>query len=429
LSSRAGYCLLASEPALVLAMNAARPLDRPIRIQLAGHDEIVFGRSTVAGVRPLPGRAVRVDLADAAVSTEHARLVRGEGEWTVADLDSKNGTLVDGRRVNTARFGADNLLEIGNSFFVLRDSVELGTAPDALQTLSAPLARELALFARVATSRLPLLITGDTGTGKEVFALTAHELSRRTGPFVAVNCGAFPETLVESELFGARRGAYSGATTDRIGAAAAADRGTLFLDEVAELRTSSQAALLRFLQEGEIRPLGAATPHRVDVRVIAATHQDIGKLVAEGRFRDDLYARLRGHVLTLPPLRARREDIALLVAAILRRTAGERAARISLHRTVARTFLTHPWPHNIRELEQTLARAVTLLTDDELRVEHLPVDLGRPRPGLSPSDERTRLLDLMREHGGNVSAVARALATSRSQVQRLLERHKITSTG
>jgi transcriptional regulator of acetoin/glycerol metabolism len=420
-----------ASPALVLASCALRPLEPPMRIPLDEIDEIVFGRGPQSARRSLGDRRLRVDLLDGGTSTDHARLLRDERGWTISDLESKNGTLVDGRRVTSTSLGPDSVLEIGSSFFILRDAVDPIAGPGPLRTLSPRLARDLALFARVAAARVPILITGDTGTGKELFARTAHELSRRTGPFIAVNCGAFPEALVESELFGARKGAYSGATTDRLGAVAAADRGTLFLDEIAELPLVSQAALLRFLQEGEIRPLGAPRAHRVDVRVLAATHQNLGQLVAAGTFRDDLYARLRGHVLALPPLSARREDLGLLVARILLRIAPERAHQISLQRAVARILLTHPWPHNVRELEQVFARAIALLeTDNEIRIEHLTEELVHPSSAVVPgTGQRARLVALLRVHNGNLSAVARALATSRSQVHRLLERHQLRPAG
>jgi DNA-binding NtrC family response regulator len=418
------------EPALILALNAARPLDPPACIPLGGIEELVLGRGSVFAVQPIANGRLRIDLADVAVSSQHARLVRAERGWNVIDEQSKNGTLLDGRRATSSPFGPDDVLEIGSSFFVLRSAVGTPAGTAGLQTLSPRLAHEFALFSRVAASRVPILITGDTGTGKELLARTAHELSGRGGPFIALNCGALPATLIEGELFGARKGAYSGASTDRIGAVTAADKGTLFLDEIAELPEPSQASLLRFLQEGEVRPLGAPRPLQVDVRVLAATHQNLGKLVAEGRFRDDLHARLRGHVLALPPLRARREDLGLLVASLLPRVARERAAQLSLQRTVARAFLTYDWPHNIRELEQVLARAMSLLDDHEIRSEHVPDELFRRGAAIPDKpNERTRLVELVRRHHGNLSAVARALTTSRSQVRRLLKRHGIERAG
>jgi DNA-binding NtrC family response regulator len=167
--------------------------------------------------------------------------------------------------------------------------------------------------------------------------------------------------------------------------------------------------------------LGSTKPVKVDVRVVAATHQDLPERVAAGRFRDDLYARLKGEVLTLPPLRGRREDMGLLCTELLPRVAGARAAAITFQREAARALLQHDWPHNIRELEHVLARALALLDHDELRLEHLP--LGRPRE--SVAQEREQLRELVLSHRGNVSAMARALGTSRSQVRRLLARHDL----
>jgi transcriptional regulator of acetoin/glycerol metabolism len=207
----------------------------------------------------------------------------------------------------------------------------------------------------------------------------------------------------------------------------AADKGTLFLDEIAELPESSQAALLRVLQEGEVKPLGAATAIRVDVRVLAATHRNLAELVAQGKFRDDLHARLRGHVVHLPPLRSRREDIGIVVADLLQRAAGARAPSIVLQRTTARALLTYRWPHNIRELEQVLTRALNLAGGNEIGVEHLPDEIADPNAprALPERDERKHLAELLRKHRGNVSAVARELATSRTQVERLLARHDL----
>jgi transcriptional regulator with GAF, ATPase, and Fis domain len=238
---------------------------------------------------------------------------------------------------------------------------------------------------------------------------------------VAINCGAIPAALIESELFGVRKGAFSGALADRAGKVASADGGTLFLDEIAELPESAQAALLRVLQDGEVVALGSARVAHVDVRIVAATHQDLPERVASGRFRNDLYARLRGHVLRLPPLRARIEDFGLLCNELLPRVTGERATGLVIQRAAARAMLSYAWPHNIRELERVLSRAAALAPDHEILLAHLPEDLtGR---AASRPDERTRLVELLRFHAGNFSAVARAMATSRSQLRRLLVKH------
>ena len=416
-------------PSLVLALAASAPSEPPACISLANVDKVRLGRGPRYRVVRGESRELTVELADPSTSSSHARLVRLERGWAIADDGSKNGTLVNGRRVLRAELGPDDVIELGTSFFVVRpevDDTDLDGLP--LRTLHAGFADDLRLLARIARARVPILLLGETGTGKELLARATHELSRRPGPFVAVNCGAIPATLIESELFGARKGAFTGASADRIGAVAAAHDGTLFLDEIAELPEPSQAALLRVLQDGEVVALGGTRPIRVDVRVVAATHQDLRERVAAGRFRNDLYARVRGHVLTLPPLRKRREDLGLLCAELLRRAAGKRAADITMAPAVARAILRHDWPHNVRELEHVLARAIALLDGDKLQLAHLPeviAALALPGSRGKPNHDRTRLLQLVRRHTGNLSAVARDLMTSRAQVHRLLRRQGI----
>jgi transcriptional regulator of acetoin/glycerol metabolism len=420
------------EASLILVFDAAAPLDPPLSVSLNGIDELVVGRGPARGLSTIARDQLRLDLADAATSASHARLVRVKREWTVVDENSKNGTLVNGRRVASSDLGPEDLIEVGNTFFVLRQgAVDLGPErPQAerrsLRTFNGALAQSFQLLGKVARSKVPVLILGETGTGKELAARATHELSGRTGPFIAVNCGAIPDTLVESELFGARKGAFSEAHTDRIGTVVAADKGTLLLDEIAELPESSQAALLRVLQDGEVMALGATRPVRVDVRIVAATHQNLAERVAAKRFRNDLYARLRGHVMTLPPLRTRREDLGLLIADLLPRAAGARAASIVFQRAAARALLSYPWPHNIRELEHVLSRAAALLDGNEIRLAHLPDELAAPRGARRPDDTgEVKLVQLLRESDGNLSHVARTLGTSRSQVQRLVQRYGI----
>jgi transcriptional regulator with PAS, ATPase and Fis domain len=241
---------------------------------------------------------------------------------------------------------------------------------------------------------------------------------------VAVNCGAIPATLIESELFGSRRGAFSGAE-DRVGLVRSAERGTLFLDEVAELPLSSQAALLRVLQEKELIPLGASRAVAVDVRVVAATNRPVADLAEEGKLRRDLYARLRGYELNMPPLCDRREDLGLLIAALITRHDTSGVPR-TLTRAAASALFAHPWPLNIRELEQCLSSALAVASA-EIGVEHLPrpVRDAENVPRSAGDCDRDQLVAMILRHGGNLSAVARELGTSRSQLYRLLTRHAI----
>ncbi|MCU1383052.1 MAG: sigma-54 dependent transcriptional regulator, partial [Acidobacteria bacterium] len=229
---------------------------------------------------------------------------------------------------------------------------------------------------RIAGSDASVLVQGESGTGKEVIARSVHQLSRRPGPFVPVNCGALPGGLVESELYGHKRGAFSGADRDRIGMVQSANGGTLFLDEVGDLPLASQASLLRFLQQREVTPLGGRKPEPVDVRVISATNQDIPGLVEKGKFRADLWARLSGFVTRLPALRARREDLGLLLATLCEKLAPERTGELALERPSARALMAHAWPLNVRELENVVRTSLALSPGTELVLR----DLGEPPP-------------------------------------------------
>jgi transcriptional regulator with PAS, ATPase and Fis domain len=319
------------------------------------------------------------------------------------------------------------LIDAGRTFLVFRarrgalDPGDAHVAVDggALDTLDPALAADFDALDRVARSQVPVLVLGDTGTGKERVARAVHEASRRRGACVAVNCAALPANLVESELYGYRRGAFSGATEDRPGLVRASDGGTLFLDEVGDLAAASQASLLRALQEREVVPLGATSPIPVDLRVVAATCQALDALVALGRFREDLLARLAGHVVQLPPLRERTEDLGLLIARLLARHGGGRA--IALDRELARALFRHAWPRNVRELEHALAAAIARADGDELGLAHLPADFAA-RPTRAEPPDRERLERLFEQHAGNITKVAKALGTSRSQVRRLATR-------
>ncbi len=237
---------------------------------------------------------------------------------------------------------------------------------------------------RLALSMAPVAIRGESGSGKELAARDLHALSPRAGqPFIAVNCGAIPESLMEAEFFGYRKGAFTGAHEEREGFFQAANGGTLFLDEVADLPLAMQVKLLRAIQERRVRKLGATNEETVDVRLVSATHQDLAACMAQGRFRQDLYYRLNVIELTLPPLRQRKEDLGLLVAAIFKRL--KPAASLSLTPAALATLATHAFPGNVRELENILERALAFATQAEIDVE----DLGLSAvPSLSPPAEQ-----------------------------------------
>jgi transcriptional regulator with PAS, ATPase and Fis domain len=418
---------------LSLALEAARPHAGGQRIALAGLEELAIGRgATRSLVRD--GARARFELDDRFQSRDQCVLRRAGEAWELVDTGSKNGTRVRGARTRRLELVDGDVIEAGASFFVVRSATatlpDLALAPptgDGLRTLHAPLAAALGMVANLAPSPLPILIQGESGAGKERAARTIHELSQRRGPLVAVNCGAIPAGLVEAELFGARRGAYSGAVEDRIGLVRTAERGTLFLDEIADLPPPAQAALLRFVQEGEVRAVGAHHTLRVDTRIVAATHRDLDALVSEGKFRHDLVARLRGYVLVVPPLRDRREDLGVICADLLERMADPRGHARRFEPAAARMLFESEWPANVRELDHALRYAVARAAGD-ITADDLPEPTrapAAPSPEPDPDPRAIQLAALFAEHAGNVSAIARTLGTSRSQVRRLLGRYRI----
>jgi DNA-binding NtrC family response regulator len=300
------------------------------------------------------------------------------------------------------------------------------------------------VIGRVAPSSAPVLIRGETGTGKELIARTIHENSPRAGhPFISVNCASLPETLLESELFGHTRGAFTGAHGDRKGRFEMAGKGTLFLDEIGDISPSFQSKLLRVLQEKEFYPVGGEEPRRSNARVLVATHQPMEKLVREGRFREDLYFRLRVVEILVPPLRERREDIPLLARHLM-----AKAARFvdrpcpRLPDDVVRKLVIHDWPGNVRELENTLMRAVVLAGGDALTLDHLDFGPGSvlvnggpgAEAGKSGVTELDAVLELAeRDHvqrvlastGGHKSRSAELLRISRGRLDRLIEKHAL----
>jgi DNA-binding NtrC family response regulator len=423
-------------PYLVLGLECARPAAGAARYSLAGIDEIRIGRGDGRRARRA-GRALVIEVPDGSMSGDHVRIVRAAAGWSIQDAGSKNGTHVNGARAVRQPVGDGDVIEAAQTFFVLRDGggdadpgdLALGIDADDLATLDPRLAAALAAIDRIAQADVPLLILGETGTGKEVVARAAHDRARRRGPYVAVNCGAIAPTLVESELFGYRRGAFSGAAEDRLGLVRTADGGSLFLDEIAELAPESQAALLRVVQEREVVPVGGTAPVKVDVRIVSATCEDIAALVALGRFRRDLHARIAGFTLALPALRDRRDDLGLLIARIIARRADREV--VKLDRLAIRALFLHDWPENIRELDQLLTAALAL-GDGALDAARIAHALGARRAGAGagagpaeprgPPIDRAALSALFEAHRGNISRVARALGTSRSQIRRLASR-------
>jgi DNA-binding NtrC family response regulator len=284
----------------------------------------------------------------------------------------------------------------------------------------------MSLVERVASSNASVLVTGETGSGKEVIARAIHNAStRRDKAFVAVNAGGLSDGVLESELFGHVKGAFTDAKTDRTGCFELADGGTLFLDEIANMPQSQQARLLRVLQTGEFHPVGSSRPRKVDVRVLAATNVDVQKAAAEGKLREDLVYRLNTVELKLPPLRDRREDIADLAGIFLARAMRGRALK-RFSPAAVEALLGHGWPGNVRELEHVVERATLLATRDEISADDLMLrgrsDGAVPRLEEMTIEQVERYLieRALAAQGGNVSEAARALGLSRSALYRRL---------
>lgn len=442
--SRAGLVLLYAEPAVELP-----------------------GAFMLEGERPVVGRDPQADIAlDVnAVSRRHAELCWERGAWVLRDLGSRNGTFVDGRRVAALELEAGSEIRIGDALLKFVDKHAELYVPYRIDGSLAPgfqrrgqsagslvggflMDRIAAELVRIAPTPLSVMLLGESGTGKEVVARELHRLSRRRGDFHAVNCAAIPGSLLESELFGYKRGAFSGADRDKPGLIKLAHEGTLLLDEIGDMPLEAQAKLLRVLQAKEVFPLGATSPERVDVRIVCATHRDLWRLQKDGAFREDLFARLNEYQLRLPPLRDRKEDLYMLVRALLERH-GRPAARPSFAFMLA--LVEHDWPYNVRELEACIKRCLALTDSPVLDPELLPdairepadeaADAGTSRGSLPPlphgGDPRpdalrssvvpseAELRSLLATHRGNVAAVGRELGKARMQIHRWMKRHGI----
>lgn len=425
----------AREPHLFVVLEGARLDAGGARIGLAPFASISIGRGRERRVSR-SHRQLELAIPDPLLSSRHLRLDVDISGWQVSDLDSKNGTYVNGHAVGNQRLSDGDFIEVGQTLLRYRElpaaagdelaEIAASTRALGVGTLLDGLARQFDDLASVAATDIPVLVTGASGTGKEIAARAIHEISGRAGELVAVNCGALPHGLVESQLFGHQRGAFSGADRDAVGLIRAAAGSTLLLDEIGDLPATAQAALLRTLESGEVLPVGAARAELVDFRLIAATHRDLGAMATAGDFRGDLLARISGFRFELPPLAERLEDLGELVAAATQ--AIPELAGSTLTRAAARCLVGYPWPHNIRELFASLRAAAALAGSDPITPEHLPPVVRESQTdSLGPDDRarRQQLIELLRNSAGNVSAVARELGKARMQVQRWLKRYGI----
>jgi transcriptional regulator of acetoin/glycerol metabolism len=392
-----------------------------------------------------------------AVSRVHAELVRDRGSFVLRDLGSTNGTLVDGHLIREARLEHGQEVRFGDAILKFIDSgvdsyqnyrIDGSMSPGATR-LTPPgnlvggyqLDRVGAELGRIAKSELSVMLLGESGTGKEVVARQLHEQSGRSGGFQAINCAAIPSNLLESELFGYKKGAFSGADRDKAGLITTAHRGTLLLDEIGDMPMTAQAKLLRVLQNKEVFPVGATHPETVDVRVVCATHRDLRRMQIDNHFRPDLFARLNEYQLRLPPLRDRKEDILLLLRTFITRHGKHRLIPTFRFMTA---LLHYDWPYNVRELEACAKRCIALASGELLDVEHLPEPVREDMNdygtsiisaevnGSNEADAdrtpptETQLRELLKLHGGNIAAVGRDLGKARMQVHRWLRRYDIT---
>jgi transcriptional regulator of acetoin/glycerol metabolism len=401
----------------------------PLTLPWTGAQTLLIGRDAECAIH----------LANSDVSRQHATLRRDAepGSIFIADLGSRNGTHVNGQRVRVAPLQTNDVVRMGGCVFAVSDDPSSFSeiAPGLLG--GALLRRALAALQKVAPTRLPIVLEGETGTGKELVARAVHTFSGRKGRFVAVNCAALPQGLAEAELFGYRRGAFTGAERASPGFFRSADGGTLLLDEVSELPLAVQAKLLRALEENAVQPLGEALPVPVDLRIVVAGQNSLFEAVKRQQFRADLLARLNGLTLYLPPLRERRSDVPLLFSHFLRELRASGMPRLEPEFVECLTL--HDWPFNVREVLQ-LARRLAVLQDGEsvLRAQHLPREMSadadsRPSnpvepvasPPAAPTIDLGRLLAALRDTGGNLTRAAAQLGVSRQRAYRLLQEQSV----
>jgi transcriptional regulator of acetoin/glycerol metabolism len=424
-SASTGQLPARAQPTLVRWVHPGRRL-----LALDGRRPVVVGRD----------EACDLVLAGGEISRRHAEFRVDGPIAAVRDLGSRNGVQVNGIHQADAPLAIGDVVRCGEWIGVVGadDAAAAATAGAGFREIApawfggAALAAAAEPARRLATT-LPIVVQGETGTGKEGMARAIHTWSGRPGPLVAINCAALPTELAEAELFGYRRGAFTGANADSPGLFRSAAGGSLFLDEILDLPMALQAKLLRVLEEGRVRGLGDTRDTAVDVRIIAATQEPLAAAVAEGRFRADLHARLDGLTVVLPPLRERREDVAPLFAELLRAHAAARPPAVEPK--LIEALCVYDWPLNVRELVLLTRRLVGMHGHEGLlRKAFLPDRLlarrpdsprpgGGARPARTPTDHEAEFeafIDALRDHGGSVARAAAAIGVSRARAYRLL---------
>jgi transcriptional regulator with PAS, ATPase and Fis domain len=406
-------------------------------IDLREGDDLVLGR----------GDDANVQIVDAKASRAHARIACKDGALTLRDLGSRNGTTLNREivRGELRPLRSGDLVWIGETEILVAEGAA-ALQPDAakpekieidvpgLVVADASMVEVFSMVDRVAKRNTTVLLLGETGVGKEVVAERIHTASDRADkPFVRINCGALPENLLESELFGYERGAFTGADRRKIGLFETATTGSVFLDEIGELKAPLQAKLLRALEARTIMRLGGRDEIPIDVRIIAATNRDLEEEVKRGHFRGDLYFRISAFTIKIPPLRDRPNEIALLADLFLRRLATNAGKPVQRLTNEARALLErYDWPGNVRELHNVIERAVVLSDGKEIGVTHLPEQLSAgPAPVSSPikarmeSVEQRTIEDALAAENGNQTRAARRLGISRRTLVYKLEKYQL----
>jgi two-component system, NtrC family, response regulator AtoC len=392
--------------------------------------ELVIGRAADADIR----------IDDASISREHARVSIGPS-IRIQDLESKNGTWIAGRALladEASILVPGEVVFLGRTMLmVVCDESMVGHPAMPRAAGESEMERALRLLDRVAPSDISVLIQGETGVGKEVFAERLHAQSKRgTRPLLRLNCGGFPETLLDSELFGYEKGAFTSADKAKPGLLENANGGSVFLDEIGELPLALQARLLRVLQDRKVQRLGGLEPRTIDVRFISATNRRLAEEVARGLFRQDLYYRLNGVTLFIPPLRKRRPEIVTLAQQFL---ADASRRGLDLSKDALARLKKHGWPGNVRELKNVIERAALLIEEPatEIGVEHIVFD--EPEMTAAPDDfvtlhagveafEKEQILQALDAFGGNQTRVAKHLGISRNTLASRIKRFRIKTT-
>jgi len=416
-----------------------------LRIRDRGRERIVPLPDDGVTVGSVPGNTLVLD--DPFVSARHLRIERREGRWQLVDAGSTNGTLLGGVRVWHAEIPAGLPITVGDSQLVL----ELGTpregrlpgSYEGMFSLDPGMRQVFDLIDRLAPSELPASILGETGTGKELAARALHARSPRCdGPFIPVNCAAIPESLMESELFGHEKGAFSGAERQRKGAFEEADQGTLFLDEIGEMPLDLQSKLLRALDSGEVKRVGSSRPIQVSVRIVSATHRDLPAQVRAGKFREDLFFRLCVIPVAVPPLRRRQGDVRALAHRFLD-AAAPRGLQLRWSEEALQRLEAYDWPGNVRQLRNVVQRALlfrgegtvlpaSAVTFEDLRPAAGPGgdDTTLYLPGLTMEDiEREAIRLSLRRHRGKRAAVVKELQIAKSTVMKRIGQWKLQDEG